>query len=140
MRASTSGGSPTPVKNVIAGLMLLEAATLAIASIVHFGIVIRLGFMTLDDPFPGARIPEAVVAFVIALGALSLLTRWAAASWLPLAATIFGIIGVLVGIRFTLMGVGSRPGDLIYHGLLLAALLVTLALLLLTRAVAADRS
>ena len=120
--------------------MLLEAATLAIASIVHSGVVIRLGFMTLNDPFPGARIPEAVIAVVVAAAALSLLTRWAGARWFALAASIFAIIGVLVGVRFTLMGAGSRPGDLVYHGFLLAALLVTLALLLLRRGPALDRA
>ena len=125
---------------MIAGLMLLEAATLAIASAVHFGVVIRLGFITLDDPFAGARIPEAVIAAVVAIAALSLLTRWAGAWWLALTATIFAVIGVLVGIRFTLTGAGSLPGDLIYHGFLLAALLLTLALLLLRRGPAFGRA
>src|SRR2546423_7921035 len=100
---------PGSISRVIAGLMLVEAVTLAIASIVHFGVVIQLGIVTLDDPFAGARIPEAIIAAVVAVAAISLLTRWAGAWWLALAATVVAIAGVLVGIRFVLIGLDS-PG------------------------------
>ena len=122
-------GQPSPVSTIIAGLMLVEAATLAIASIVHFGVVIPLGVVTLDDPFAGARIPEAIIAVVVAVGAISLLTGWAGAWWLALAATLFAIAGIIVGVSVVLFGTVSRPGDLVYHFSLLVALLVTVALL-----------
>jgi len=121
---------PGSISRVIAGLMLVEAVTLAIASIVHFGVVIPLGVVTLDDPFAGARIPEAIIAVVVGVAAISLLTRWAGAWWLALGATIFAIAGVLVGVSIVLFGAGSRPGDLVYHFSLLVALLVTVGLLL----------
>ena len=122
-------GQRGSISKAIAGLMLAEAVTLAIASIVHFGVVIPLGVVTLDDPFAGARIPEAIIAVVVAVAALSLLTRWAGAWWLALAATIFAIAGVLVGVSIVLFGTVSRTGDLIYHFSLLVALLVTVVLL-----------
>ena len=119
----------SPVSTIIAGLMLVEAVTLGIASIVHFGVVIPLGVVTLDDPFAGARIPEAIIAVVVGVAAISLLTRWPGAWWIALAATIFAIAGVLVGVSIVLSGTVSRTGDLIYHFSLLVALLVTVALL-----------
>ena len=122
-------GQRGSISKAIAGLMLVEAVTLAIASIVHFGVVIPLGVVTLDDPFAGARIPEAIIAVVVGVAALSLLTRWAGAWWLALAATLFAIAGVLVGISIVLFGTVSRTGDLIYHFSLLVALLVTVVLL-----------
>jgi len=119
----------SPVSTIIAGLMLVEAVTLGIASIVHFGVVIQLGVITLDDPFAGARIPEAIIAVVVAVRAISLLTGWPVAWWLALAATLFAIAGVIVGVSVVLFGTVSRSGDLVYHFSLLVALLVTVALL-----------
>jgi len=119
----------SPVSTIIAGLMLVEAVTLGIASIVHFGVVIPLGVVTLDDPFAGARIPEAIIAIVVGVAAICLLTGWAGAWWLALAATLFAIAGVIVGVSVVLFGTVSRPGDLVYHFSLLVALLVTVALL-----------
>ena len=66
---------------------------------------------------------------VVAVGAISLLTGWAGAWWLALAATLFAIAGVIVGVSVVLFGTVSRPGDLVYHFSLLVALLVTVALL-----------
>jgi hypothetical protein len=117
------------ISRLITGLMLVEAATLAIASIVHFGVVIPLGVVTLDDPFAGARIPEAIIAVVVGVAAISRLTGWSGAWWLALGATLFAIAGVVVGIRFVLIGMDSPAGDLIYHFSLLVALLVTVGLL-----------
>src|SRR5438105_4230065 len=119
------------IETVIAGLMLVEALTLAVASIVHFGVVIPLGVVTLNDPFAGARVPEAVIAAVVAAGAVSVLARWAGAWWWALSTTLFAIVGVLVGIGAVLGGPAPRPGDLVYHGGLLALVLVTATLLLL---------
>jgi hypothetical protein len=32
-----------------------------LASLVHLGLTLRLGFLTLDDPFAGAAIPTAMI-------------------------------------------------------------------------------
>ncbi|GEM_PF-5358466 len=129
MKASAGVGTPPRIAIVTAGLMLVEAVTLAVASIIHFGVAIPLGLVTLYDPFEGARIPEAILAVAVAAGAVSLLTRWAGARWLALAATLLAIVGVLVGAGFVLNGTESRPWDLVYHASLLVALLVTVTLL-----------
>jgi flagellar motor component MotA len=52
---------------------------------------------------------------------------------LALATTLLTIVGVLVGVRFVLVGPISRPGDLLYHASLLIALLVTVPPLLRLR-------
>ena len=113
-----------------AGLMLLAAVTLAAASIIHFGLVIRLGFVTINDPFAGARLPEAIIAVVVAAGAFSLLAGWRGAWWFALVSILFGIVGVIVGLRAVLFsGPVTRPGDLVYHGGLMVLLLLALGLL-----------
>jgi hypothetical protein len=118
---------------MIAGLMLVEAATLAVASVIHFGIVISLGRLTISDPFEGARIPEAILAGVLALGAASLIARWPGSWWLAFSSNVLAIVGVLVGVRVVLLGSSSRPGDLIYHAGLFVLLVITASLLLVGR-------
>jgi hypothetical protein len=122
-------GQPAPVIT----LMLAEAVTLAIASVIHFGVVIPLGVITVNDPFAGARIPEAILAAAMAVGAFGLMAGWPGARWLALAASLLSIAGVLVGVRFVLTGTVSRPGDLIYHGALFVGLVATTGLLLMAR-------
>jgi hypothetical protein len=122
-------GRPAPVVT----LMLAEAVTLAIASVIHFGVVIPLGVITLNDPFAGARIPEAILAVAMAAGAFGLMAGWPRARWFALAATLLTIVGVLVGVRFVLTGTVSRPGDLIYHGALFVGLVATTGFLLMAR-------
>lgn len=114
----------------IVGLMALAAVTLAIASVVHFGLVIPLGATTIHDPFAGAAIPEAVIAAVVAIGVVGAALRRDAAWWLPLAATLFALLGVIVGMTFTVPA--GRAGDIAYHGSLLAVLLAALVLQLAT--------
>jgi hypothetical protein len=122
------------VETAAAGLMLVAALTLALASIIHFGIVIPLGIATVNDPFPGARIPEAIIAVVVAIGASGVLLKWRGSWWLALTALLFAIAGVIVGLRFVLLtGFVTRPGDLVYHAALMVLLLVALGLLLLPR-------
>lgn len=131
MRVSaTTGTGRSRIEIATASVMLLAAVTLALASIVHFGVVIPLGIVTLNDPFAGARIPEAIIAIIAAAGAISLLAGWPGAWWAALFSILFAIAGVFVGIRFVLFtGPVTRPGDLLYHGSLLILLLVALVLL-----------
>lgn len=49
----------------IAVLMTVAAGTFALVSLVHFGVVITLGPLALDDPFAGAAVPEGVIAIVL---------------------------------------------------------------------------
>ncbi|SRR6266487_5819671 len=109
-------------------LLSVAAATLAVASLLHFGVSIPLGTRTISDPFAGAAIPEAVIAVVVAVGALTLLARLATARWLAPAATLFALAGTLYGLTVTLRR--GQAGDIAYHLALLTMLVASAVLLL----------
>ncbi len=113
----------------ICGLMALATVSFALASLVHFGIVLPLGLVTLDDPFPGAVIPEAVIAIVLGIATATVIggqaKRWRVAS----VATVFAILATLYGLSVTLGS--SRTGDVTYHVFVLVLLLGLLVLVLL---------
>lgn len=69
--------------------MALAAVTFAIASFVHSGAAIPLGFATVRDPFGGAVVPEAGIAALLAVGAVSILARLRASR--PVAAVACAI-------------------------------------------------
>jgi hypothetical protein len=118
-----------PMSVAICGLMALATVSFALASLVHFGIVLPLRLVTLDDPFPGAAIPEAVIAIVLGIGTATVIggqaKRWRVAS----VATVFAILATLYGLSVTLGS--SRTGDVTYHVFVLVLLLVILVLVLL---------
>lgn len=117
----------TRTRIAIVVLMTCETATLVVASLLHFGVVIA----GVHDPFRGAAVPEAVIAAVLATGALGVLVRPSTAWRPPLAATVFAIAGFLVGVRFTVFGDGPvRTGDIVYHVTGLTVLVTTVGLLL----------
>ena len=109
-------------------LMVLAATAFAAASIIHFGVAIPVGFATLSDPFAGAAVPEAVIALVVATGAVAVLTRRPAARGIALTATLFALLGTVYGLTVTLGS--TRTGDIAYHLGILATLLVILGLVL----------
>jgi hypothetical protein len=109
-------------------LLAVAAVTLAIASLLHFGVSIPLGGTTVSDPFAGAAVPEAVIAGVVAAGAAATLARLPIASWLTPAATLFALAGTLYGLTVTLRR--GEAGDLAYHLALLTMLVASAALLL----------
>ena len=124
-RPNTSGSQ---VSSAVAALLSVAALTLALASVVHFGVVIPLGVTTVHDAFMGAAIPEAVIAVVLGAGALSVLTHRRASWPLALGTALFALLGVLYGLTVTVGG--SRTGDVAYHLTLLGILVVTVGLLL----------
>jgi hypothetical protein len=110
-------------------MMSLEAASLAVASLLHLA-----GFVHGHArPFTaaGAGISEAAIAIVLACGAISLLRPRGPGRAPALAATGFAIVGVVYGLSITTRG-GDLP-DIVYHASLLLVLIATLALLLRTR-------
>jgi hypothetical protein len=120
-----------PIRRAIALLMACETATLVLASLLHFGVTIRLGGLSVHDPFSGAAVPEAIIATALACGTVGVLTRPAAAWPLALGTTVFAVLGFLVGLRFTVFGGGpARIGDIAYHLTGLALLLTTITLVL----------
>ena len=106
---------------MIRTLMAIDAATLFIASAIHFGIFGAI------DPFEAAALPEAVIGAVLALGLIGAIFWWP--SWWPaaLGATLFAVVGTLVGLRFTLPR--GDLGDIVYHLGLLATLVMLLVML-----------
>jgi len=117
---------PVPATNrsltLVGRLMLAEAVTFAIASILHFGV---------GETFIGAAIPEAIIAIVLGVGAIAVMQRgsW----WLGLATTLFALAGVIIGLSVILGGRVSRPVDLAYHATIFVALVITVVLLLARR-------
>ena len=113
----------------IVALMAIAAGTFALASLVHFGIVMRLGPLDLDDPFAGAAVPEGVIAIVLGGGTINVIARptrsWTAA----LATDLFALVGTLFGLSVTLGS--SRTADITYHLGVLSLLMVIVVLLLL---------
>ena len=113
----------------IAALMTVAAGTFALVSLVHFGVVITLGPLALDDPFAGAAVPESVIAIVLGAGTLNVIARPARSWTSALATTLFALVGTLYGLSVTLGS--SRPADITYHLGVLCLLAVIVALLLL---------
>ena len=120
-----------PVSIVVALLMAVATLTFIMASLVHFGNTIPLGFMTLDDPFRAAVIPEAIIAAVMVVGLVALLAgNW----WLALAAALFATVGTILGLSIVLPSAAGRSGDIAYHLSVLTVLVVTIGLLVTPRA------
>jgi len=123
--------------NLIVGLLVAITVTLAAASTIHFGVTVA----GIDDPFPGAALPEAIISVVVLAGAAAAARRVPHAWGWAFAATLFGILGFLVGLRFTLFG--GRPvvtGDVAYHLTGLLILFVIAGLLLSPRGRVAFRT
>jgi hypothetical protein len=117
--------SPLPQANripkLIGGLMLAEAITFAIASVLHVGVL---------ETFTGAAIPEAIIAVVLAAGAISVIRQMTGSWWAALATTLFALLGVIIGLSVIIGGRVSRPADLAYHAGIFVVLLITIGLLL----------
>lgn len=118
-----------PISITISVLMVIATVAFALASLIHFGIMIALGPIMIADPFPGAAIPEAIIAIVLGIGSLSVSARWPNRWGIALAASLFALLVTIYGLTVTL---GSpRTGDVIYHITVLALSAVIVGLLLL---------
>ncbi len=117
-----------PPATAVGILLGLAAVAFATASVIHFGVAVPVGVVTVSDPFPGAAVPEAVIALVVAAGVLTVLTRRPAAREIALLTTLFALLGTSFGLTVTLRS--TRTGDVAYHLGILALLLVILGLLL----------
>lgn len=103
----------------VAALLILIAASLAVASIVHLAghVQGRSDLFDADD----AGIAEAVIGAVLAAGALVMLRAPGRARSAGLAATAFAVAGFLVGLGITARG-GHLP-DIAYHLVVLPLLI-----------------
>ena len=121
-------GKGSPEAIAARGLLAVTCVAFALASLVHFGVTIALGPVTLADPFPGAAIPEAVIAVALGIGAISLIAGWSGSRWLALGTSLFALVLTTFGLTVT---IGSgRTGDVVYHIAVLIVLVVIVALLI----------
>ena len=120
--------SPVPAANrnltLVGRLMLAEAVTFAIASILHFGVA---------ESFISAAIPEGIIAVVLGAGAVSVMRRLGGSWWIAMGTTLFALAGVIIGLSVILGSGVSRPIDFVYHATIFVALVVTVILLVIAR-------
>jgi hypothetical protein len=110
----------------VAALMAVEAATLAVAATLHLtgSVTGRSSLFDADN----AGIAEAIIAVVLAGGAIAMLGLPARARTIGVVVTGFAIVGFLIGLTMTARG-GHLP-DIAYHLVLLPALIGSLVALL----------
>lgn len=115
----------------IAGLMIVTACTLLIASLIHFGPRLPLGLVTIQDPFSGAATPEAVLGVILGLGAAFFISGRPGGREMAAASAIFTLLLSLYGLSITLRE--GRTGDVVYHITLLVMLAAIIVGLLRSR-------
>jgi hypothetical protein len=107
----------TPKKRVIRGFLLFEAASFAIASLIHHGVLIG-GYQHQQ-----AGTAEGVIAGVLLVGWAA---SWLRPDWTPgigLVAQGLALLGTFVGIFTIAIGVGPRTvPDLTYHAAIVVVL------------------
>ena len=109
----------------IAALMAFEAATLAAFAVLHLSGALRPGSGGSNGS--GAGVAEAIIFLVLVLGLWALVRSPARGRLTALAATVFAILGFIVGLTFTVSG--GPPLDLVYHVTMFPALIVTALML-----------
>ncbi len=106
----------------LAGVMGLEAVTLAVFATLHLSGALRIG--SSGQPSYGAGVAEALICVALTAGAYGLVRSPAGRGRrAALAAVLFASFGFLVGLSFTL-GSGDAI-DLVYHLAMLPALAAT---------------
>ena len=124
----TTTRSFTTVVTVISVLIVLEAITFLLATLLHLGIQFPLGFS--EPRIIPAAIVEGLCGIFLAVSAYAMFAHRSWAWWGAIAAHVFAVAGVLLGITALALGAGpSTEANTIYHRVILAVLVVVLALL-----------
>ena len=112
-------------------LVVGNGAAFLVASVIHFGVQIPLGFATLADvSILPAAIAEGVIGLALAAAGAAVLARWTWAWTGTLAAYLLGIVGVLIGLGVSVTDSGdSSRANLLFHLTILPVLVVGLVLL-----------
>jgi peptidoglycan/LPS O-acetylase OafA/YrhL len=118
----------------VAILMLVESASLAVASALHLSGVVD-GRTTSFDP-DTAGIAEAVIGVVLVVGAVMMLRDPRRARTAGIAVNAFALVGFLIGISETAQG-GHAP-DIAYHATVIPLLVISLVVLLRHRSTEPD--
>ena len=114
---------------VILLLIIGEAITFFLAALLHLGLPLLPGFS--QPRIIPATIVEGLCGLFLAVSIIALLTHRGGTRGIAIAAHIFAIVGVLVGI--VSLALGTAPADeanTIYHRVILGVLIVVLILLL----------
>jgi hypothetical protein len=109
----------------LAALLAFEAATLAVFAALHISGILRPGSGASNGY--GAGVAEAIICVVLVLGLRAFVRSPARGRLIALAATVFAILGFIVGLTFTVRG--GAPIDLIYHAAMFPVLIVTALML-----------
>ena len=121
----TTTRSFTTVVTVITVLMVGEALTFLLAALLHLGI--PLGFS--EPRIIPAAIVEGLCGLFLAGSTYAVFARTRLAWGVALAAHLFAVAGVLLGIIALALGVGpSTVANTIYHRVILGVLVVLLLL------------
>ncbi len=116
----------TTVVTVISALIVVEAITFLLATLLHLGIPIPLGFS--EPRIILAAIVEGLCALLLSLSAYAVFARKTWAWRVAIAAHAFAVAGVLLGITALALGRGpSTEANTIYHRVMLVVLVVVLA-------------
>jgi hypothetical protein len=122
----TTPGSFTIVVTVITVLMVGEALTFLLAALVHLGIPLGLS----EPRIIPAAIVEGLCGLFLAGSTYAVVARTRLAWGAALAAHLFAVAGVLLGITALALGASpSTEANTLYHRVILAVLIVVLVLL-----------
>ena len=118
----------TTVVKVISVLIVVEAITFLLAALLHLGILFPLGFS--EPRIIPAAIVEGLCGLFLAVSAYAVFAQKTWAWWVALAAHLFAVAGVLLGITALALGLSpSTEANTIYHRVILVVLVIVLALL-----------
>ena len=118
----------TTIVMVIGVLMVLEAITFLLAAMLHMGIQFPLGFS--EPQIIPATIVEGLCGIFLAVSAYGVIARKTWAWGGAVAAHVFAVAGVLLGITALALGAGpSTEVNTVYHRTILVVLVIVLALL-----------
>lgn len=106
----------------------LEAVAFMIAAVLHVGVPLPVGF---DEPvIMPAAIAEGLIGLFLAIAALALVAGDRLGWPLAVAAHVFGVAGVIVGMIALAVGAGpSTEANETYHRVALIVLVAMLSLL-----------
>jgi fluoride ion exporter CrcB/FEX len=122
----TTTRSFTTIVTVITVLMMAEAVTFLLAALLQLGIPLGLS----EPRIIPAAIVEGVCGLFLAVSTYAVVARTAWAWGAALAAHLFAVAGVLLGITALALGAGkSTEANTIYHRVILGVLIVVLVLL-----------
>jgi peptidoglycan/LPS O-acetylase OafA/YrhL len=121
---SALGSASKRRRRAIVALLVVEALSLAVISVLHLSGVIRGGTRPYNPEAAG--IAEAVIGVVLIVGAVAVVSSPKHGRAAAQAATGFAIAGFIVGLTFTL--IGGQPVDVAYHVTVLPLLILTLVL------------